>query len=270
MDGRISGAPRRDASLNSLKSIRIVLVHSMASTSSASVIPNHTLYVSYVYDKLNKEVTKKVLHALFGQFGRVIDVVYSKTLRGRAWIVFEDVSSASQARNNLQDFELYGRPLKIDFALTKSDAVAKLDGTWRQDGRTRKVRYGIEDVDGMDGIDGIERMDGTDGRGGGGGSGGAGWKRKAPVATAGVIGEPNKTLFVENLPEGTREEMVKVLFGQFPGYSAARMVPGKPGLAFVDFESEQQAGIALTGLQGFKIGASHEMVLSYAKKEKSV
>jgi len=49
----------------------------------ATTLPNPTLYVSHVYDKLNKETTKKLLYALFSQFGRVIDVVYSKTLRGR-------------------------------------------------------------------------------------------------------------------------------------------------------------------------------------------
>ena len=80
------------------------------------------------------------------------------------------------------------------------------------------------------------------------------------------VGEPNRTLFVEQLPEGTKEDMVKVLFSQFPGFVGARMVPGKDSLAFVDFEGEGQAGIALQGLQGFKIGGGCEIRLSFAKK----
>ena len=79
------------------------------------------------------------------------------------------------------------------------------------------------------------------------------------------VGEANRTLFVENLPEGTREEMVVVLFRQFPGFVGARMVPGKGSLAFVDFEGAGQAGIALQGLQGFMIAGGCELRLTFAK-----
>jgi U2 small nuclear ribonucleoprotein B'' len=224
----------------------------MASTSSSSTVPNHTLYVSYIYDKLNKETTRKVLYALFSQFGRVIDVVHSKTLRGRAWVVFEDVSMATQAKVNLEGFELYGKGIRIAYAKTKSDAVAKLDGSWRGDGRTRRVRYGVDG-------EGDEEME-EDLK--------QGEKQKGGSSQETVdVGRPNKTLFVENLPVGTKEEMLKVLFGQFPGFSGARMVPGKSSLAFVDFAGVGQAGIALQGLQGFKIGSGCEIRLTYAKGE---
>lgn len=57
--------------------------------------------------------TRKLLYALFGQFGRVIDVVHVRReeLRGRAWIVYEDVAGAANALRNLQDFPFYGIPL---------------------------------------------------------------------------------------------------------------------------------------------------------------
>lgn len=57
--------------------------------------------------------TRKLLYALFGQFGRVIDVVHVRReeLRGRAWIVYEDVTGAANALRNLQDFPFYGTPL---------------------------------------------------------------------------------------------------------------------------------------------------------------
>ncbi len=57
--------------------------------------------------------TRKILYALFGQFGRVIDVVHVRReeLRGRAWIVYEDVAGAANALRNLQDFPFYGIPL---------------------------------------------------------------------------------------------------------------------------------------------------------------
>jgi len=42
---------------------------------------------------------KKALYAVFGQFGRIIDIVCLKTfrLRGQAWVVFADVASSSNA-----------------------------------------------------------------------------------------------------------------------------------------------------------------------------
>lgn len=56
---------------------------------------------------------KKILYALFGQCGKVIDVVVMKTekLRGQAWIVFADITSATNALRMLNEFPLYGKPL---------------------------------------------------------------------------------------------------------------------------------------------------------------
>lgn len=176
--------------------------------------------------------------------------VKKEELRGRAWIVFEDVSSAANALRNLQDFPFFGKPLKLNYAKTKSDAVAKLDGSWRRDGSSRKSRYG-QDV-GDEGTHGAAQGMNTSG--------------KRTKAASKDIGEPHNTLFIEDLPEGTTEAMLKVLFSQFPGYVASRLVPGKPGIAFVDFGSSQQAGVAITGLQGFQITPQNQIKVSYAKK----
>ena len=61
--------------------------------------------------------------------------------------------------------------------------------------------------------------------------------------------------------------MLSMLFQQFPGFKEVRMVEAKPGIAFVEFETETQASVALSGLQGFKINPTHSMTLSYAKSE---
>lgn len=53
---------------------------------------------------------------------------------------------------------------------------------------------------------------------------------------------------------------------RFQGFKEVRMVPGKQGIAFVEFESEADAGVAMSGLQHFKITPTHLMVISYAKK----
>ncbi len=43
------------------------------------------------------------------------------------------------------------------------------------------------------------------------------------------------------------------------------MVEARPGIAFVEFENEMQAGVGLSGLQGFKITPTHAMAISFAK-----
>ncbi len=53
---------------------------------------------------------------------------------------------------------------------------------------------------------------------------------------------------------------------RFPGFREVRMVTGKQGIAFVEFESDAEAGIAMNGLQHFKITGTHLMVISFAKK----
>ena len=85
-------------------------------------------------------------------------------------------------------------------------------------------------------------------------------------SAADVVGEPNSILFLENLPEATNEAMLGVLFQQFPGFKEARLVPGKPGIAFIEFESELQSGVALSGLQGFKVTPQNAMRIIYAKR----
>ena len=43
-------------------------------------------------------------------------------------------------------------------------------------------------------------------------------------------------------------------------------MPGKSGIAFVEFESEAQSGVAMGGLQNFKITPTDLMKISYAKR----
>ena len=57
---------------------------------------------------------------------------------------------------------------------------------------------------------------------------------------------PNPILFVENLPEQATEMMLSMLFQQFPGYKEVRLVPGKKGIAFVEYECNRQVDIAFS------------------------
>ncbi|RDW63949.1 hypothetical protein BP5796_10451 [Coleophoma crateriformis] len=52
-------------------------------------------------------------------------------MRGQAHIVFRDVQTATQAMRSLQGFEFFGMNMQIQYAKSKSDTIAKLDGTFR-------------------------------------------------------------------------------------------------------------------------------------------
>mmetsp|Transcript_28517 Transcript_28517/g.93181 ORF Transcript_28517/g.93181 Transcript_28517/m.93181 type:complete len:242 (-) Transcript_28517:75-800(-) len=240
----------------------------------ADIPPSQTLYVSNLYDKIKKDELKKALHAAFSQFGKLLDIVVVKTyrLRGQAWVVFGDVASATNALRAMEGFPFMEKPMKLSYAKTKSDAVAKLDGTFQPTDRTgeRKKRE-LEDREKSAAAAEAKKARGN-----------APAPKKeaaaaatpaapkaAPAATSSTIepqAPPHFILFVQGLPEATTEPMLSMLFRQFPGFKEVRLVAAKPGIAFVEFENEMQAGVALQGLNGFKITQDNAMTITYAKQ----
>ncbi len=78
---------------------------------------------------------------------------------------------------------------------------------------------------------------------------------------------PNKIRFLQRLPVAVNEMMLQALFKQFQGLSEVRMVPGKAGIAFVEFTNESQATQAKDTLQGFKLTPQNAMRITFAKKD---
>ena len=90
---------------------------------------------------------RKSLYALFSQFGPILDVVALKTqrvcseiarqrlhhsslMRGQAFVAFKEISSATNALRQMQNFPFYDKPMRLSYAKNKSDVVAKADGTF--------------------------------------------------------------------------------------------------------------------------------------------
>ncbi|KAF2973008.1 hypothetical protein GQX73_g491 [Xylaria multiplex] len=102
-----------------------------------AIPPNQTLYVTNLpSSKINKADLKTALYLLFSTYGPVLDVVALKTakMRGQAHIVFRDIHAATQAMRSLEGFQFLGKELKIQYAKSKSDTIAKLDGTYKLPG----------------------------------------------------------------------------------------------------------------------------------------
>ena len=76
---------------------------------------------------------------------------------------------------------------------------------------------------------------------------------------------PDNILQVQELPEEVTSEMLEALFKQFPGYIQVRLLVDKR-LAYIEFDNDSQAGVALSGLKGFKLSPTQTLNVTYAKK----
>jgi len=181
----------------------------------------------------------------------------------------------------------YDKPIKIEYAKMKSDAVAKLDGTWKKPGLTddakrakissaqaammalsnQKRGRDSEDVDmdkraeerrrgeeeGQD--EDIESEHESEGE-----------PMDTDVAKTEVEELPNRILFLQNLVADVTEAMLSYLFQQYPGFKEVRLVPGKVDMAFVEYENEGQSALAKDALDGFKLTPTRPIRVTYAKR----
>ncbi|KAL2927714.1 U1 small nuclear ribonucleoprotein A [Bienertia sinuspersici] len=234
----------------------------------SDVPPNQTIYINNLNEKTKLDELKKSLNAVFSQFGKIVEVLAFKTLKhkGQAWVVFEEVSSATNALRQMQGFPFYDKPMRIQYAKTKSDVIAKADGTFVP--REKRKRHEER---------GKKRREQHDANQAAAGMNYAGAYGAAPplsqipyMGAKPVVPEvpaaPNNILFVQNLPHEATPLMLSVLFRQYPGFKEVRMVEAKPGIAFVEYENEMQSTVAMNALQNFKMVGDNAMLITYAKK----
>lgn len=80
---------------------------------------------------------------------------------------------------------------------------------------------------------------------------------RAKVIAGGDSNPPHKVLFVQNLPEEATPDVLQAVFGRHAGFVEVRTVPGRAGIAFVEYDRDEDAarareataGIALAGAQ---------------------
>ncbi|KAI7874827.1 RNA-binding domain-containing protein [Lichtheimia hyalospora FSU 10163] len=95
--------------------------------------PSQTLYLRNLPYKINVDELRASLYALFITHGTILDIVTKKSneMREQAFIVYDNVASATAALRSLQNANFYNKPMNIEYAKTKSNAVAMIDGTYR-------------------------------------------------------------------------------------------------------------------------------------------
>ncbi|KAG0500059.1 hypothetical protein HPP92_000131 [Vanilla planifolia] len=175
---------------------------------------------------------KKISACCFYQFGKILEVLAFKTLKhkGQAWVVFEDVTSASEALKRMQGFPFYDKPMRIQYAKTKSDIIAKADADKKRRDHCDANQAGVNSAYGT--MPPHSHLPYP----------GGGKHADAPAA-------PNNILFVENLPHECAPMMLQMLFCQYAGFKEVRMVETKPGIAFVEYGDELQSTVAMQALR---------------------
>eukprot|EP00755_Sulcionema_specki_P021915 Sspe_Gene.75236::Locus_47015_Transcript_1_1_Confidence_1.000_Length_842::g.75236::m.75236/K11094/SNRPB2; U2 small nuclear ribonucleoprotein B'' len=236
--------------------------------------PRETIYFNNLNDKLSKDELKRNLYYLCSQFGPIVDIVAMKTdrTRGQAFVIYRDIQCATTAMKSLQGFTFFNKPLRVAYARTKSECIAKLDGTFRKkDARIRQKEKLEKDRKFAE----RQKAKGVKAVGEAGKAAIA--NRKRPREDEGgdekkskkEVGDANNVLFVTGVP-ADQPETLQVLFKPFAGFKEIRVPPIAPGKtvgnAFVEFETAHQASTALTGLQGFQITDEHAINISFARK----
>ncbi|KAL5963481.1 U2 small nuclear ribonucleoprotein B [Taenia solium] len=222
--------------------------------------PNHTLYVNNLNDKMKKADLKRALYYLFSPYGRVLEIIAMKTpkMRGQAFIIFQALTSATTALRVLQGFQLFDKPMRIQYARKNSTQIEVLQGVnaetqkKKEEEREKRRRRKL-----------AQRQAAAAAAAAAAGGAGA-----VVNGQAGADGEvdtepPNRVLFVSNLPEETTDAMLTMLFNQFSGFKEARRAVG--GIGFVEYETEAQATAAKVTYHGFKLTRTHAISVTYAK-----
>jgi len=217
--------------------------------------PNQTLYLKNIDWKIKKSLLKRALYSLFTRHGKVLEVIVLRRdgLRGQAWVVFEDVQAATAALQAEQGFNFFGKDLVIEYAIEKSDRIAKREGTYvpkakRQKKAASKDEEKTESKPEAGDEQGKEEET----------------VKNTEVAPTVPSAPPSKYLLAQNLPSEINEMILSMLFRQYTGYKEVRMP--RPGLAFVEFEDEPHATLALKALNGFKLTENDTLDLIYGKQ----
>jgi len=232
--------------------------------SSDAAAPNQTVYVHNLNEKMKLSDLKTNLYHLFSQHGSVLDIHARKTykLRGQAWIIFNDVSSATKAVKEADGADFFGKKLNVSFAKAKSDVVSKADGSFvtrpkrklESKGKgggpnAKKRKIDVGDVKEEKHARSVPMTDVV----------------VTPSYAPAAENLPNKILFVEGLPADATLQALTALYTPYTGFVEARIPSGRVGIAFVEFTDEYSASVARQATHHFRFSGNTTIRVSFSK-----
>lgn len=222
------------------------------------------MYVRNLEESIKLPLLVTALRGIFSPYGEILDIVAKRSLknRGQAFVVFSTVSAAQKAIEEVQAFPLFNKPMVLAFAKTLSDATVKREQGEGDEWESHKRRR-LAEKERKQALEAAEKArapqqeDAQDAAAAAKKKVGGGLKSTAPAGAPVVPDEylpPNTTLFLRDLPDETDEDTLTGLFGRYDGFKEVRMVPGRKGIAFVEFEAIEGAIAAKEGMGGMQLG----------------
>ncbi|OAA56019.1 small nuclear ribonucleoprotein [Cordyceps fumosorosea ARSEF 2679] len=220
-----------------------------------------SVYVQNLEERAKSEPLTDALRTIFSEFGQVVDVVAKTNLKakGQAFVVFAEAASAREAAEEINGFPLFDKPMRLAMARSRSDKTVEMSGSPAElEAHPPPSLYKTKRD---------KKLTKRHGKRPGGGTPADGRPSKiakpsglksTSVAQAAVIPDeylpPNKILFLQNVPDDYDVEGLAGIFGRFDGFREVRLVPGRRGIAFVEYEAEQGAVAAKESTAGITLG----------------
>ncbi|RYP89257.1 hypothetical protein DL770_004476 [Monosporascus sp. CRB-9-2] len=223
------------------------------------------VYVRNLEERVKPDALKSALTAVFSEYGNIIDIVIKTNLKakGQAFVVFDKPESAHHAIEEIQGFELFEKPMQVALARTRSDATVKSTGNEQEFEQHQRRRLAEKErkkaAEAQEEQKRLKRpgaVPAAEANRPAKAARGPGLKPTGPAANAVVPDEylpPNKILFVQNLPDDYDIEALTGIFGRFEGFREVRLVPGRKGIAFIEYEAEAGAITAKENTAGMAL-----------------
>ncbi|KAG6000751.1 hypothetical protein E4U21_005033 [Claviceps maximensis] len=243
--------------------------------SSNPLICTFSVYVQNLEERVKIPQLCETLRTLFSEFGTIVDIVAKRNLKakGQAFIVYDDTSSAIAAIDELQGFEIYNKPMRLSLAKTRSDRSVELKSSSEAYEVHKRNRLAEKDKRlATEAAENERRF--KQGQGQMANSRSiklskpTGLKSTGSLASQVVPDEylpPNKILFLQQIPEEYDLDALSSIYRRFEGFREIRFVPGRRGLAFVEYDGEQAAIAARESTSGMKLGESF-LKVSYQRQ----
>lgn len=89
------------------------------------------IQVKNLEERIKPDQLKEALTEIFSEYGNVIELVAKTNIKakGQAFVVFDETEAAERAIKEVQGFELFDKPMHLDYARTKSDATVQREGS---------------------------------------------------------------------------------------------------------------------------------------------
>ncbi|TKA33597.1 hypothetical protein B0A50_00433 [Salinomyces thailandicus] len=232
----------------------------MSDNGETETPPNATVYVRNLDERTKIPALIVALREIFEEYGNIVDIIAKKSVRrkGQAFVVYDSIESAQEAIDELQGFDLFGQQMTLDFAKTKSDATVKREGG--EEAFEAHKKHRLAEKERKQAFEAAKATVAPPKRTADSESTFADRPAKAnkPAQSAGGLVPDeylpvNKILFVRDLPEDYGTDAVTSIFSRFPGFKELRTVPGRAGIAFAEYETEDGAIAARSSMNGIEL-----------------